>query len=254
MIMELDERIINYMKIRNEYARMIANVAASLLFALAGFFCLYALYAGGVFYSGSLRTAKTIIFTLTILISIAVSVIGVLASKKIRRVYIKYPDAIALRGSEDVVREAYFIARPVLIHKITLWCLVFPSAALVYIMLMIFMEDYVLAEIYGKIVLSLAAAIFTSSVIPCFDRIVCYRGLLNEIHVLSDISDEQYTKRKQVTGYILSIAVPAMMCVWFLMRHYSNYKSIAWIVLPIGALLAFAVIFLSGWVIQEKNC
>ena len=245
--MELDERIVNYMKVRNEYAKMAAHVAASLLFMLASFLCMHALYVGQVFYSKSLDAVEMAIFIIAVILSACICIVNILTCKKARRVYIKYPDSIAIRNSSDVVREAYYIARPVLIQKITLWTVILFTTGLVYIMLMIFLEDPVMAQIYGKIIVCLGAGVFVSSVVPCIDRLYCYRMLLGEVFVRSDFTDEKSIKKRQAVGYVLSVVVPVTVCVWYLIRYYGVKRELAWVAFPFTALFTFAVIFLIEW-------
>lgn len=249
--MELDERIINYMKVRNEYAKTVANVAAAQLFSVASFYCMYALYSGGVFYSGSLTYAKFTILAVMILISVSLCVVNVFTVMKAKKVYIRYPDTIATRSGEEVIREAYVIARPVLIQKITGALLVLPFSVLVYIMLINYVSDEALANVYGKIVVMLGLAVFVSTAFPCIDRINCYRKLLNEIHV--PVNMDADNKKNTIIGYVFGIAVPVSVCIWSLMRFYSMNQSLAWVTFPIALLLVLAVSFLVGWTVEAQE-
>lgn len=256
--MDFDERIVNYMKVRSEYAKTVAFVAAAQLFAVAGFYCMYALYSGGVFYSGSLTYAKITILSIMVLVSIGLCVVNVFTVMKGKMVDIKYPDFISTRQGEEVVREAYMIARPVLIQKITVALLGFPIGILVNIILRIYVNQYKLASIYGMIAILLATAVFISVALPCIDRINCYRALLNEIHVYVDL--KLNSKKKFAFGYIFAVGVPLCVCIWGLLRFYSRSQDIAFITFPISLLLCLSACFLAGWCIEKpqtevtKNC
>ena len=243
--MEVDERTTNYMKLRNEYAKAAAAVAAAQLFSLAGFFCMYALYKGDVFYSQSLRTAKAVIIIVMIAVSICLAVINAVCIGKLRRVRNRFPDEVALRGSEEILRNAYIVARPVLIEKITRNLLILPLAGLVYIFLLLFMDVKGLADIYGKIIVCLAFAVLINSAIPCIDRIDCYRKLLKEKY--ESRLEEKTQKRKNQTEYVAAVTVPLLVLVYCLMRFFSSSYNIAWICIPVGALVCVAVIFLVEW-------
>lgn len=243
--MELDERVIKYMKVRNEFAKTVANLATAQLFSIASFYCMYALYSGGVFSSGSLTFAKITILSVMCIISVVLCVINALTVKRSKKVNIMLPDSIAVRSAQEVVREAYIIARPVLIQKITGALLVLPATGLVYIILIIFMDNRSLCDNYGKIMLFLGLAAIVSIAAPCVDRINCYRLLLNEIHI-SYMRDTD-NKKRMIFGYVIAGAVPLSILIWSLLRFYSTSQSIAWITFPITFLVAAAAFFLVGW-------
>ncbi len=245
--MQADERIVNYMKTRNEQAGTVACVVAVQLFALAAYLCLYALIAGGVFYSLTEKTGKVIIIVTACIIAVILCVINIMTVIRSKKVYITRPDSIALRESSEIVREAYSTARPVLIYKITYSLVMVSLAGIVNIMLLIFMEDQALATIYGRIVSCLAVAFAVIIAYPCIDRISCYRALLNETH-------ELYTDTPANTAlmYIMSIAVPASICLWYGLRYYGTRPDIAWIVFPVTALFAFAFAFLRNWAVSSR--
>ncbi len=241
--MPSDERIINYMKERNDHAKTVASAIAVQLFALAVYFCLYALIFSGMFYSLSENTGKLIMICVSIVIAIGLCVVNVLTVIRSKKVYIIKPDSIAIRDGEEVVRLAYITARPVLIFKIT-YSLVMPFAGgIVYIMLLIAMEDKALADLYGRIVCSLATAVAVIIAYPCFDRISCYRALLGETHeMFTDIRPDR------AFMFIVSIALPLSICLWYILRFYGNSQDIAWIVFPLTALFGLAISFLINWV------
>lgn len=249
--MDFDERIINYMKVRSEYAKTVAYVAAAQLFAVAGFYCMYALYSGGVFYSGSLTYAKITILSIMVLVSIGLCVVNVFTMMKGKMVDIKYPDSISTRQGEEVVREAYMVARPVLIQKITFSALGIPLSILVNIILRIYVNQYKLASTYGMIAILLATAVFLSVAFPCMDRINCYRALLNEIHVYVDL--KLNSKKKLAFRYIFAVSIPITVCIWSLLRFYSHSQDIAWITFPISALISLAACFLTGWCMEKPQ-
>ncbi len=241
-----DERIVKYMKERNDYARTVACVIAVQLFALAVYFCMYALIAGGVFISLTLDTGKVIMIVISSAIAAALCVLNILTVIRGKKVYITRPDSIALRDGREVVEIAYKTARPVLIYKITLCLVLLTVSGLVYIMLLTFMEARILAGLYGRIFCCLAGAAAVLIGYPCIDRIACYRALLGESHELSyDI------RPNKVLGYMISVTVPVSICVWYVMRYFGDYSHIAWIVFPLVALFALAVVFLAGWTKEE---
>ena len=240
--MQADERIVNYMKARSEQAGTVACVVAVQLFALAVYFCLYALIAGGVFYSLTENTGKIIILVTAGVIAVLLVVINSFTVIRSKKVYITRPDSIAIRDGSEVVREAYTTARPVLIYKITYSLVIVAVGCLVNIMLKIFMEDQALAVIYGRIVFCLITAFAIIIAYPCIDRIACYRALLNETH------DLYYdTVPDKCLMYVMAFAVPLSVCLWYSLRYYGPRPDIAWIVFPLTALLAIAVSFLRNW-------
>lgn len=241
--MQADERIVSYMKERNEYAKCVAAVVAVQLFALAVYFCMYALIAGGVFYSLSEDTGKILMIALSVVIAVVLGIVNILTAIRSSKVYITRPDSIALSDGRDVVRIAYDTARPVLIYKITYSLVILSVSGIVYITLLILMTDTSLANIYGRIVCCLFLAVAVLIAYPCIDRIACYRALLNETHELYyDIRPDK------ALYYILSVATPAVICLWYILRYYGNSPKTAWIVIPVAALFALAIAFLANWV------
>ncbi len=237
--MNPDERIIGYMKERNDHARTVACAVAVQLFALAVYFCMYALIAGRVFLSLSEDTGNVIMISVSAAIAIFIIVLNILTVIRGKKVYINRPDSIALRDGADVVRIAYSTARPVLIYKITYSLVILATGGLVYITFVSFMEDQILAGLYGKIVVCIAGAVAFLIMWPCIDRIACYRSLLNETHEL--YYDE---KPDNALKYIAAFTVPAVICLWYILRYFGTYQGIAWIVFPVAALFAFAIAFL----------
>ncbi|MCR5686834.1 MAG: hypothetical protein K6G58_02235 [Lachnospiraceae bacterium] len=245
-VLQPDERIVNYMKERNEHAKAAASAAAVQLFALAVYFCLYALISGGAVYSLSRAAGRAVCITLAIVIAAVLAVFNILMVIRSRKVYITKPDSISLRDGEETVRLAYNTARPVLIFKITCSLLAVVVAGMVYIMIQILMEDQALAGLYGRIVMCLAGAGAVIAAYPCIDRIRCYRALLNETHDL-------YMDRRpeMVPAFIASVAVPASICAWYIFRYYGADRKITWIILPGVALFALAGSFLYRYCRQD---
>ncbi len=235
------------MKARHEQARTVACVIAVQLFGLAIYFCLYALIAGGVFYSLSEKPGRVVIIVTACILAVLIIILNMLTVIKYNKVYITRPDSIALRDGADVVREAYNTARPVLIYKITCSLVIMTAAGLVNIMLLTFMEDQTLAVVYGRIVCCVLAALAIIIAYPCIDRISCYRALLNETHDLHyDI------KPNKALMNIVSFAVPFSICLWYCLRYYGPKPDIAWITFPITALFALAITFLCGWAANDR--
>ena len=235
------------MKTRDEQARTVACVVAVQLFALAVYYCLYALIAGGVFYSLSENIGKIIIVVTAIVIAILIAILNIMTVIKRKKVDITKPDSVALRDGEEVVRIAYTTARPVLIYKITYSLVILCLAGLVNIILLSFMGDQPLATIYGRIVICLLTALAVIIAYPCLDRISCYRALLNETHALYIDNGVNMPIR-----YILAFAVPFSICLWYALRYYGTRPDIAWIVFPTTALFAFAFSFLRNWATASR--
>lgn len=246
--MQADERIVNYMKERADYAGTVACVVAVQLFALAVYFCFYALVAGGVFLSGSAETGKVIVIAISAAIAAGLCVVNFLTAIRSRKVYITRPDRTAINDAKEIVRIAYDTARPVLIFKITYSLVMLTVSGVIYITLLIIMEDQVLANIYGRIVVCLICGVAILIAYPCIDRIACYRALLNETHVL------YYDIRPNTAlMYILSFSVPICVCVWYALRYYGSAQDIAWTVFPFTALFVLAIAFLVKWKGQEND-
>ncbi len=240
--MQPDERIVNYMKVRNGYAKTVACVIAVQLFALAAYFLLYSLEAGGAFYSLSENKAKAIMICVAVVIAVLLCVVNVLTVIKRRSVNITKPDSISIRDAYDTVRLAYDTARPVLIYKITYSLVFLTVSGIVYIILEIMMENVILAGLYGRIVCCIIAAISTLIAYPCIDRIACYRALLGETHEL--FIDRGVGK---VFSYIVAFALPLSICLWYILRYFGPKGDIAWIVFPVVALFGLATGFLAEW-------
>ena len=245
--MEADERIVKYMKVRNDHARCVACVVAVQLFALAVYFCLYALIAGGAFYSLSQNTGKVAIISVSAVIAVILCVVNILTVIRSKKVYITRPDSVSLREAHDVVKIAYTTARPVLIYKITYSLVLLTLGGIVYIILNIIMENSELSVYYGRIAVCLIAAVFVLIAYPCIDRIGCYRDLLNETHRLYfDI------KPNKPLMYILSVAVPLAVFLWYVLRFFGNRQEISWIVFPLFALFGLAIAFLANSLPEKR--
>ncbi|MBQ6575049.1 MAG: hypothetical protein IJL90_02950 [Lachnospiraceae bacterium] len=244
--MHADDRIIDYMKERNRYAATAACAAAVQLFALAVYLCIYALIAGGVFYSLSEKGGKIFAAAVCAVIAAGLVIFNICCVIKGKKVDITRPDSIAIRDSSEVVRLAYRTARPVLIYKITWWLVILAASPLVYIILVTAMDDQTLAPVYAKIIICIIAGFAVLFAYPCFDRIACYRALLNETHELYFDAHSFFAPR-----YILAAGTPTVICLWYLFRYYSERGDIAWIVLPLAVLLGSAISFLCGWTKQD---
>ena len=240
--MQADERIVSYMKERDRYAATVACVAAVQLFALAVYFCLYALIRNGVFYSLSEDYGKVVIICISFVIATGVCVLDFLTVIRGRKVYITRPDSIAINDGKEIVDLAYKTARPVLIYRITYSMVIAACAVLVYIMLHVFMDDQDLAKLYGRIVVCVIVAIVVLLAYPCIDRIACYRALLGQTHELYFDPGEN-----MVLKYILAFTVPMCISLWYVLCYYGNKPDTAWMVFPVTALFVLAISFLAGW-------
>ena len=237
-----DERIVRYMKERNDRAKTVACAIAVQLFALAVYFCMNALLSSGMFLSLSEDTGKIMVISLAAAIAIGLIVLNFLTVIRGKKVDITRPDNIALRDGEEVVDMAYTTARPVLIYKITSGLVLMTAAGLVYIILLSYMEDQGLANLYGKIICCISSAIATLTAYPCIDRISCYRALLGQTHELSVNAEPNRS-----LSYIAAFAVPVTVFVWYVLRYFGTQRDIAWIVFPVCILFALAFSFLADW-------
>ena len=244
--MEPDERIVNYMKERNTYAKTVACVLAVQLFALAVYFLLYALIAESAFYSESEEIAKFVMIIISSIIAVWLCIMNFMTVVRARKVYITKPDSIAIRDAKDTVRLAYDTARPVLIFKITYSLVLLTVSGIVYIIIQIFTEDQNIGQLFGRIACAVIAAVCILAAYPSVDRISCYRALLGETH-------ELYIDRghNPLLAYVLAFASPLTICVWYSLRYYGPRQDIAWIVFPASALICLAVAFLVSWNRQD---
>lgn len=241
MNLQPDERIVNYMKERNGFARAVACTVAVQLFALAVYFCLYAVISTDAFYSLSRKTGKMIMIVIAAVIAVGLCIVNVLMVIKGKRVYITRPDSISIRDAKETVEIAYKTARSVLIYKITYSLVLLTVSGLVYIMLDILMDNKDLAGLYGRIVCCIISAVAVLIAYPCIDRIACYRALLGETHdLVYDIRPDT------LLMYILSVATPLCICLWYVLRYYTDHTDTAWIVFPVTLLFTLAIPFLIG--------
>lgn len=246
--MELDSRIIKYMQKKAEYAKVYACALSVQCFALAVFFCVYGLYETGLFYSQSREAGRVIIIAVSIILSIGLCVFNIMAVLRYKGFADIYPDDIAINQSKETVEEAYGIARPVLVLKITMSIALMLLSGLIYIMLMIFMQKSFMAGIYGRIELFIIVGFSIMIGIPCIDRIMTYKEMLKV----------RYCKKDDMTWlypYIMvtGIGLPVSICVWYLLRCYWDKKETAWIVFPMTALFMLAFAYLSDFMKKPKK-
>lgn len=246
--MELDSQIIKYMQKRAEYAVHIASAVAAQCFVLAVFFCTYGLISSGIVYSKSENTAKIIVIAICAVISIGMSVFNVMLCLKYKLIAAMYPDEIALRQSYDTVWSAFDIAKPVLTLKISISAIMIFCSGLVYIFLLIFLEKSFMAGIYGRIgvcILSGAACIHG---FPAIDRIMTYKAMLKERY---DTKESML----RVYPYLIAggVAIPFSVCLWYIIRFYTEKGNIAFIVFPMIMLFSAAFAYLSEYIIKKKS-
>ena len=246
--MQADERIVNYMRARADYAKTVACAIAVQLFALAVYFCLYALIFSNLFYSLSENTGKIIMICIAIVIAVGLCVLNVFTVIRYQKVDINRPDVIAMRDGNEIVRIAYTTARPVLIYRITYSMVICGVGGLVYITLLIFMNDTSLAGLYGRIACCILSAAAVLLAYPCIDRIACYRALLSETHELVT-----HERSGRMTMFTAAVVIPPTVCLWYILRYYGPRADIAWIVFPLVALFSMAIVFLSNWVKSVDN-
>lgn len=234
------------MKKRAEYAKLTSTVLSVQCFLLAVFFCEYGLWINQFVYSKSIKTLRLLIMLTTVVLSIVMVVFNYLVVIKYKQVYDARPDYIALRQSGDTVKEAYRIARPVLIYKITLGLLVMTLSGFIYIILRIVLDRSEISGIYGRMIVAIAIGIGLLFIIPSIDRIKAYRVILNEVHSLNDNPDKYVVFFK-----IASILTPMSIGAWYILRFYTDKTATGWIVFPMAALFGCAVCYLIGWSKQE---
>jgi len=246
--MELDSTLVQYMKKKAECAKLVACFLSVQCFVLAVSFCADGLLQEYLVYSDSIDLARKIIIISAIVIALVLCLVCTFVSIKCSETVKIKPDSIALRQSYDVVKTAYELARPQLIYKITCALLITFLSGLIYILLVIFLDRSMMSGVYGRIVVAICMALAIYIAYPCVDRLFAYRELLGEEYV--SIKDEEKWK---VCRYAISIALPGSISSWYILRFYTNSSDIAWIVFPMVALFAFAIVFLIMFVIDMKN-
>lgn len=237
-----DERIVNYMKERARYARMVSCAVAVQLIGLAFYFGMYIIIARDTFYSGSRNLAETVVVVIAVIVAVCLFVVNYFTVIRSKSVYITRPDMIAMRDANETVSIAWKAARQVLIFKIT-YCLVgMTVSGIVYIILLMSIDNQFIAGLYGKMVCCLVCAAAAFIAYPCIDRISCYRALLGQTHELSfDV------RPNRPLMFALSAAIPFGICIWYALRFYGEIFESAWIVFPVAALLCLAISFLINW-------
>lgn len=240
--MELDLRVVRYMENRAECAKTVAGACCAQCFVLAVLFCLYGLLGSGFVDSKTMPTARLLTICFSAVVSVALSVFCAQVCIKSKSVSILEPDSIALRQSRQTVWEAYVIARPVLVYKITLGILSLLVSGLAYIIIMILLNRSFIATIYAKVAVCLLGALGVYLVVPSLDRIASYRRMLNETHYDVTMSAGVYRACMAV-----AILEPLTVFVWYFIRFYTGKNEIAWIVFPIIMLFATAIVYLMGW-------
>lgn len=246
--MDLDTSLVDYMKKRAELAKLFACALSVQCFVLAVFFCAYGLYYNQFAYSKSEDKLRYVIFGCVIVISILLVVFNVFSSIRYKKLMEGRPDYISLRQSGDVVNEAYIIARPILVFKITVATLVILTSGLVYIIVQIALDRSQMAGIYGKIIVCLFLGIGILIGFPSLDRIYSYRCVLNEVHSFMEDKVRVYTT---LIGF--SIVTPLSICTWYIFRFYTDKSDIAWIAFPMMALFGLAAVYLINWVRDDNR-
>lgn len=156
------------------------------------------------------------------------------------------PDFIAIRQSNDTCIEAYKIARPVLIYKITWGILCMTISGLVYIFLRIFLNRSEISGVYGRVVVTLLLGVGILLIIPSLDRIRAYRVVLKEVH---DFGQSPYIW--EVVFKIAAILTPISIDTWYILRFYTDKMATGWIVFPMVALFGLAISYLVNWVKED---
>ena len=244
--MNLDSSLVDYMKERAELAKLIACAMSVQCFVLAVFFCAYGLCYNHFALSKSMAAFRMGIIIASVVFSICLAVFNVFICIRYRKICQHKPDYIALRQSEDVTEEAFMIARPVLIFKITLALFITFMSGLAYILLVILMDRAEMAGIYGRIIVCLAlAAVFVIG-FPAFDRIYAYRCVLRQLPGFLNDNGRYYL------GLGIAVLTPLSICGWYIMRFFTGKCDIAWIVFPMTALFGTAVVYLINWLSDEK--
>lgn len=241
--MELDAGLVSYMRKRAEFAKLFACVIAVQCFVIAVFFCAYGIYISQFASTPRLVIAKNIIMGIAILISCVICVFGILVSIKFKANIEDVPDRIAIRQGEETVREAYRLARPILIYKITCAIALALVSGILYIMIMIVLDRSFMADIYAKTAVWIILAFVLMMAVPAIDRIEAYRTVLNENHSL--YADRQNTFCALIA---VSVGMPFSVCIWYIWRYYLDNTGIAWIIFPVTALFALSMVYLANYV------
>lgn len=239
---DLDETLIEYMKKRAEYVRLVSAALAAQCLIVAVFFCAYGLRIKHFVFGGSEDLTKHIIICVAIVLTICISVFNVMVCIKYKRLAEERPDAIALRQSKETVYAAYYIARPILIHKVTVSLAIMFLSGLIYIIVVTVLKRAEIAGMYGRIIVCVAMAISVQYGLPSLDRIESYRSMTGERHVSVHDSMKLYWY-----SIVAAVGIPVSLCIWYILRYFSEQNSIAWIVFPIFALFGFAIAFLINW-------
>jgi len=245
---ELDSSLVEYMRKRAEFAKLFACALSVQCFVLAVFFCAYGLCYNQFVFSKSMETFRMSIIIASIVISFCLVAFDIFVCIRYKALYSDRPDYVALRQSSDVVREAYKIARPILIFKITLAGMFTVLGGLIYILLVTLSGRSDMSGIYGRIVVCLCLAAAFTMGLPAWDRINAYRCALREIHVLADEDLRNYH-----LSLGLAILTPTSICAWYIMRFYTMKSEIAWIVFPMTALFGLAIVYLINWLLDFKE-
>jgi len=245
---DLDSGLIEYMKKRAEFVKLVATAVAAQCFALAVFFCVYGLVETYCLFVKEYDTAKMIVICAVIAVSILLCAYNVLIVVRFRSVLVNKPDEVATRQSEDTVREAYRLARPLLIYKITGALAVMFTGGLLYILLVIGLDRAALAGIYGRIAVCFCLAIAAVVGLPSADRISAYRLILGERYC-----EKARLKKNFYLGICMAAGIPFSLCAWYIIRFFTTRYEIGWIVFPMTALFLLALVFLINWTSEVND-
>lgn len=240
--MDIDSIVVKYMKEKAEYSKLVACATAVHCFVLAVFFCTYELISNYFMYSEKLDLARNILICISVVVALLLAVFNWMICCRYTKVIELTPDYIAIRQSIDVIREAYNIACAHLNYQITIAVFLSVCGGFIYIFLQIVMDRSDTARVFGwsGVMICLAVAMFIG--IPAIDRKISYKLLLSKMH--SSMKDRYSAV---VVMKAIAVGIPLSVCGWYIVKFFTSYSQIAFIVFPMAALFGAAFVYLIGY-------
>lgn len=157
-----------------------------------------------------------------VLLSILVTVLGVIFTLKCRISRDNIPDSISLRSAREVLEYAYEYAKPALIFNMTVSMLVLSIGILI-------------ALFTSSVVFFVALSVFAWLFIPSFDRLSCYKQMLSNHVSVSESLDKKLL-------VLFCALMPLTSCIYLIWKYTFSYKpEIAWIVFCLALVIYGAV-------------
>ena len=245
--METDRNVSEYMQRKNVQSTNLARLIAAQLLITAVFFLAYLFLQNTRRFGADLEISRVIVKGVLIILSLLLSLVGIIVSYKSSGLHKYMPDTIGIRQSHDIIDAAYDVAKPALIFRMTFALVLFMlggALALVTVSIMGAGEN---STYIGKAIFFVFLAGCALMFVPAFDRMNVYKMLLNEKH------DIMPRYSFAATGIAFSILMPASFCAYYLWRFFGNDRSIAWIVFPIAVIILGAVIVLADYVREPAD-